>query len=123
MPVNEPNLSYFEYEDDNGAMWNVFGADGGPASAVDGHTTDYTNPVWGRQTKKRHVRYAEYQNATDFRKVRCIIYTPTAFAAISPGDSVTVPTPGTATDQTYVLSAKIAERQPIAKVSRHLADN
>lgn len=122
MPINQPNKAYFLYVDDNAANWNVFGESGGPAIGVDGHTTDYTAPVWGRQTVRRHVRYAVYQNATTFRTVKCVIYTPTAFAAIAAGDTVTVPTPGTATDETYVLAAKIAEKQPIPKASRHLAD-
>lgn len=122
MPINQPNLSFFLYVDDNAVNWNVRGESGGPLTGADGHATDFTAPVWGRMTKARHVRYAEYQNATTFRKVRCIVYTPTAFAAIAPGATVTVATPGTGTDETYTLSAKIAEKQPIAKTSRHLAD-
>jgi hypothetical protein len=122
MPGNQKNYSYFDYLDDNGNHWNVFGETGGPATGVDGHSTDYTQPAWGTNTRKRHVRYAEYQDGTTFRKYRAIIYTPTAFAAISAGDTVTVPIAGVATGATYTLSAKIAEKQPIPKASRHLAD-
>jgi hypothetical protein len=35
---------------------------------------------------------------------------------------VTVLVPGSATGVTYTLAAKIAERQPIPKASRHLAE-
>jgi len=120
--VNQKNFSYFLYTDDNAVDWDVFGEDGGPATGVDGHTTDFTHPVWGRNTRRRHVRYAVYQDASSFRTVKCIIYTPTAFAAISAGDTVSVLVPGSATGVTYTLAAKINERQPIPKTSRHLAE-
>jgi len=122
MPIAQPNRAYFLYVDGNANNWNVMGELGGPASAVDGHATDYTAPPFGAMSTRRHVRYAEYKNATTFRKVKCIIYTSTAFDAIAPGDTVTVPTPGTATDETYVLSAKIPERIPVPAASFHLAD-
>jgi hypothetical protein len=121
MPGNQPNFSWFDYLDDNGNHWNVRGEDGGPATAIDGHTTDLTSTAWGAMTRRRHVRYAEY-TAPNFRKYRAIIYTPTAFAAISPGDTVSVPQQGSATLVTYTLSAKIPERQPVPSASRHLTD-
>jgi hypothetical protein len=122
VPVVQKNFSYFLYIDDNAVNWDVFGEDGGPGSAVDGHTTDFTHPAWGRNTRRRHVRYAVYQDPSSFRTVKCVIYTPTAFAAIVAGDTVSVPIPGSDTNTTYTLSAKIAERQPIPKASRHLAE-
>jgi hypothetical protein len=120
--VNQRNFSYFLYTDDNAVDWDVFGEDGGAATGVDGHTTDYTHPAWGRNTRRRHVRYAVYQDGSSFRTYKAIIYTPTAFAAIAAGDTVTVLVPGSATGVTYTLAAKIAERQPIPKASRHLAE-
>jgi len=122
MARNQKNFAYFEYEDDNGAMWNVRGESGGAATAVDGHTTDYTNPVWGKNTTRRHVRYAIYQDATTFRTIKAIIYTPAAFAALSAGDIVAVQVEGLATTVNYTLAAKVPEKQPIAKASRQLAD-
>lgn len=121
MPVVLKNFSYFDYLDDNGNHWNVRGDDAGPASAVDGHSTDLTSPPFGAMTKRRHVRYAEYTSPS-FRKFRAVIYTPTAFAAIVPGATLTVYVSGSATGVTYTLSAKIAEKIPVPAPSRHLAD-
>jgi hypothetical protein len=121
MPGNQPNFSYFDYLDDSGNHWNVRGEDGGPATAVDGHTTDLTSPPFGAMTKRRHVRYVEY-TAPNFRKYRSIVYTPTAYAAIATGDTVSVLQQGSATAVTYTLSAKIPERIPVPSAGRHLTD-
>jgi len=122
MPGNQPNVGWSDYLDDQAAHWSVRGEVGGPAAAIDGHATVGTAPAFGRMTKRRHVRYAEWTDATTFRKTRTIIYTPTAFAAISVGDTVSVPLQGVATSATYTLSALIPEKQPVPGPSRHLAD-
>lgn len=123
MARNQKNFSYFTYVDDNGDTWNVRGEDGGSGSAVDGHAAFTAGaPVWGRMTKRRHVRYVEATDPTTFRKEKFIVYTPTAFAAISGGDTIAVQVEGLATTVNYSVSAKIPERQPIAGASRHLAD-
>lgn len=123
MPGNRKNFSYFDYLDDNGAHWQVRGEDSGALSAIDGHATDHTQPAFGKVTRLRHPRYAEFTDAATFRKVRGVIYTPTAFAAISPGDTITpAQAPGSATTITYTLSAKIPERMPLPATSRHLSD-
>lgn len=123
MARNQKNFSYFMYVDDNAVEWNVRGEDGGAASAIDGHTTDYTKPAWGDNTRKRHVRYAVWQDAVTFRTAKTIIYTPTAFAAVGPGDTIAVSVEGLATTVNYTLAAKVAEKQPLPKASRHLADS
>lgn len=123
MARNQKNFSYFTYVDDNGTTWNVRGEDGGAGTAVDGHAALTAGaPVWGRQTTRRHVRYAEATDPTTFRKVRFIVYTPTAFNALTGGQDIAVLVEGLATTVNYDLSAKIAEKQPIAAASRHLAD-
>lgn len=123
MARNQKNFSYFTYVDDNGDTWNVRGEDGGAGSAVDGHAALTAGaPVWGRQTRRRHVRYVEATDPTTFRKVRFIVYTAAAFAALDPGADVAVQVTGLATTVNYDVSAKIAEKQPIAAASRHLAD-
>lgn len=122
MAVNMMNKAYSLYVDDNGVSWNVFGESGGPGAGVDGHATDYTKPAWGRQTTRRHARYAVYQDAATFRTIKVIVYTTAAFAAITPGATLSVPVPGSATAVTYTLAAKIAEKQPIPKASRQLAE-
>lgn len=121
MPGNQPNVGYFLYVDDQARNWNVRGEVGGPATAVDGHATDLTAPPFGRQTKRRHVRYVEY-TAPNFRKYRTIIYTAAAFAAIADGDTVDVPQQGAAALVTYTLSARIPERIPVPSAGRHLTD-
>lgn len=123
MARNQKNFSYFTYVDDGATTWNVRGEDGGAGNAVDGHAALTGGaPVWGRMTRRRHVRYVEATDPTTFRKVRFIVYTPTAFGAITAGDAVAVQVEGLATTVTYNVSAKIAEKQPLAAASRHLAD-
>jgi hypothetical protein len=120
---NRKNKSYFTYTDDNAVDWNVLGEDGGAGTAVDGHAAFTAGaPVWGRNSRVRHVRYVEATDPATFRKVRFIVYTPTAFAAISGGDTIAVTAPGSATTINYAVSAKVPERQPIAGASRHLLD-
>ena len=102
MAANMRNMGYFLYVDDNAANWNVFGEAGGPGSTVDGHATDYTAPAFGRATRRRHPRYAVYQDPATFRTYKTVIYTPTAFAAISPGDVVSVPIAGSGTNLSLI---------------------
>lgn len=123
MARNQKNFTYFTYVDDNAVTWNVRGEDGGAFTAVDGHAALTPGaPVWGRETRRRHVRYVEATDPTTFRKVRGIVYTPTAFGALSGGDDIAVQVAGLATTVNYDVSAKIPEKQPIAAASRHLLD-
>lgn len=123
MARNNKNYSYFTYVDDNADTWNVRGEEGGAGSAVDGNAAFTAGaPVWGRNSKRRHVRYVEATDALTFRKIRFVVYTPTAMAAIDGGDTIAVQVPGLATTINYTVSAKIPERQPIAAASRHLTD-
>jgi len=124
MSADQPNKAYQLYVDDDGGQWNVFAGTGGPISGIDGHAAfDPTKPVWGRQTKRRHVRSAVFQDPTTFRVVKGVIFTPTAYSAIAPGDTVAVHVPGETATVTYTLSDKIPERTPKAKASRNDADH
>lgn len=124
MARNQKNFTYFTYTDDNADTWNVRGEDGGAGSAVDGHSAFTAGaPVWGLNTRRRHVRRVEATDPTTFRKISFVVYTPAAFAAISGGDTVAVQVAGLATTVNYKVSAKIAEKQPLAGASRHLADS
>lgn len=123
MARNQKNFEYFAYTDDNAVVWNVRGEVGGAASAVDGHSTDLTKPVWGRNTLRRHVRYAVWADAVTHRTLKTIIYTPTAFAAVGAGDTIDASVAGLATVVTYTLKAKIGEKQPIPGPATHLADS
>jgi predicted dehydrogenase len=122
VPSNQKNFAYFEYEDDNGNFWNVRGESGGALTAVDGHTTDYANPPFGKQSKRRHVRYVELTHPETFRKARGIVYTPAAYAAISAGDSINVTLAGLATAEAFLVSAKIPERIPVPSTPRQLTE-
>lgn len=123
MARNGRNYSFFTYVDDNGDTWNLRGEDGGAFSGVDGHAALTAGArVFGRATKRRHPRYVEATDPTTFRKVRGVIYTAAAFAAITGGQDIAVQVPGLATTVNFDVSAKIGEKLPIAAASRHLAD-
>lgn len=123
MARNQKNFQYFTYVDDNGDTWNVRGEDAGAGAGIDGHAALTAGaPVWGVNTRRRHVRYVVAEDTVTHRTVKFIVYTAAAFAAISGGDTVAVSVPGLATTVNYSVSAKIAERQPIAKAARQLAD-
>jgi hypothetical protein len=123
MAANEKNFKIFDYLDDSGNHWNVRGEAGGSGSAIDGHAAlDAANPLFGTQTRRRHTRHVVAQNATNFRTIKFIVYTPTAYAAIAIGDTIAVQVPGSATTVDYLVSDKLAERIPGAKASRNLAD-
>lgn len=124
MARNQKNFAYQLYVDDNGASWNVRGESGGALAAVDGHAAfNAADPVFGRMTKRRHVRYVVYQDAVTLRTVKGIVYTGAAFDAIAPGDIVAVDVAGLGTTVNYTLSDKIAEKIPLAKGGSHLADS
>jgi hypothetical protein len=122
MPSNQKNFEYFEYTDDDGGLWNVRGESGGAFTAVDGHSTDYSHPTFGRQTKRRHTRFVEATHPETFRKVRGIIYTPAAYAAISRGSSINVNLAGLAVAEAFTVSAKIAERMPVPSAPDQLGE-
>lgn len=120
---NRKNKSFFTYVDDNAVTWNVMGEDGGAGTAVDGHATLTAGaPIWRTNNARNHVRYVEATDPATFRKVKFIVYTPTAYAAIGAGDTIAVTAPGSATTINYLVSAKIPEKQPLASASRHLLD-
>jgi hypothetical protein len=122
MARNEKNFAYQTYVDDNGDTWNVRGETAGAGTGIDGSSAFTAGaPVWGRQTRARHVRYVEATDAL-FHKVRFIVYTAAAYAAIAGGDTIAVGVTGLATTVNYLVSAKISEKQPIASAGRHLAD-
>ena len=121
MAVNLKNFDNYLYTDDNAVDWTKRGESGGPAASVDGHATGAGDPVWINSSRMQ-VRRVIYQDAVTFRTINPIIYTPTAFAAISLGATLAVQVPGSATTVTYTAVKKIAERQPSRGVSRKLAD-
>lgn len=121
MARNQKNFDNFLYVDDNAVDWTKRGESGGAASGVDGHATGTGAPTWINSARMQ-ARTVTAQDATTFRTIRPIIYTPTAYAAIDLADVIAVQVEGLATTVNYSVIKKNAERQPARGVSRKLAD-
>lgn len=123
MAANQRNTDLFHYTDDNGTSWNARGEIDTAVNAIDGSSALSAGaPVW-IDTKRRTTRKAVFYDPTTFRTKRIVVFTATAFAAITGTSTLSVSVPGLATAVTYNLSQKIAERQPVAKTSRNLPDH
>jgi hypothetical protein len=117
-------MQLFTYVDDNAQSWNKRGELDAIRNAVDGSTAFGAHPNWGRESRRHSVRKAIYTDGTTFRTKTCIIYTPTAFAALTPGTStLSFMVEGETVAVVYTLAKKVAERQPAAIGSRQLADH
>jgi hypothetical protein len=121
MARNQKNFDNFLYIDDNAVHWTKRGESGGDASGIDGHATNDGAPMW-INSGRRQARTISAYDPTTFRTIRPIVYTPTAFTAISNGDTIAVQVEGLATTVDYTVSGKNPERQPKIQVSRKLAD-
>lgn len=121
MARNQKNFDNFLYVDDNAVSWTKRGEAGGAGDGIDGHATNTGAPMW-IDTSRRRARTLTAYDATTFRTIRPIIYTPTAFAAVDIGDTIAVQVAGLATTVNYTVSGKNAEKQPKVQVSRKLAD-
>jgi hypothetical protein len=122
--ADQLNFNTFTYVDDNAASWNVRGEDSSILNAVNGSTAFGGHPHWPRESRRFHVRKARYVDSTTFRSKTIIVYTPTAFAALTVGTStLALHVPGNTATVTYTLAAKIPERQPGAAASRQLTDH
>jgi hypothetical protein len=124
MVAQQKNMQLFTYLDDNAQSWNKRGELDAIRNAVDGSTAFGAHPNWGRESRRHSVRKAIYSDGTTFRTKTCIIYTPTAFAALTTGTStLSFMVEGEATAVVYTLAKKVAERQPSAQSARNLADH
>lgn len=122
MAQDSRNTNLFTYLDDNAMTWNARGELQTAVNAIDGSAALTAGaPVWF-DSKRRTTRKAVFYDPATFRTKRVVVFTPTAFAAITGTTTLAVPVPGDATTVTYHLSQKISERQPVAKTSRNLAD-
>jgi hypothetical protein len=123
MAANQKNTNLFHYTDDNATVWNLRGPIDTAINAVDGSAPLTAGaPVWLNSARRR-ARHAIFFDPTTFRTIKFPVFTPTAFAAITGASTLAVSVPGEATTVTYNLSQKVAEKQPIAKTSRNLADH
>lgn len=124
MAANQLNYQVFTYVDDNGEQWNKRGELDTAVNAIDGSTAlTAGKPVWPRQTRRMHTRYAVFFDPTTFRTKRIVVYTAAAFAAITGATTLAVNVPGETAAVSYSLSEKIAEKQPVGKATRQLADH
>jgi hypothetical protein len=123
MARNQRNFRFWKYVDDNGFEWSLRGESGGAGAGVDGNAAnDLADPVFGRQTLRRHPRFVVAQDPVTFRTIKFVVYTLAAFAAIAGGDVIAVQVAGLATTVNYNVSRKIGEKMPIGSASRNLAD-
>lgn len=124
MAADQKNFQLYTYLDDNGQSWNKRGELDATRNAVDGSTAFGAHPAWGRESPRHRVRKAVYMDSTTFRTKTIIVYTPTAFAALTPGTStLSFHVEGETTAVVYTLASKIPEKQPSAAGSRQLADH
>ena len=121
--ANQKNYEVFTYEDDNGMDWNKRGELDAAVNGVDGSAALTPGaPVW-IDTPRKQTRKAVFFDPQTFRTKTITVYTPAAFAAITGATTLAVHLPGNVAPDVYSLSAKIAEKQPVAKTTRKLGDS
>lgn len=121
--ANQKNFQMFTYVDDNGDTWNKRGELDAAVNAIDGSAAlTAGEPVW-IDTPRKQTRKAVFFDPQTFRTKKITVYTAAAFAAITGSTTLAVHLPGNTAADTYSLSAKIAEKQPVAKATRQLPDS
>lgn len=123
MAANQKNSKLYQYTDDNAVNWSVRGPIDTGINAVDGNQPLSTDPVWGKQTLRRHVRMAIFQDPSTFRTVRFPVFTAAAFTALVAGATIARNVEGETATVNYDFVEKIAEKQPVPHPSRNLADH
>jgi hypothetical protein len=115
------NFNWFRYVDDSALNWAVRADAAWGALAASGLAAfNAADPVWGRQTRRRSIRSATYQDAVTFRTVKLPFGTAAAFAA-APA-TYTVYDPGLETGIVYSLKRKTAERKPTPAAVRQATE-
>jgi len=124
MAADQPNRGFFTYTDSSGTAWNKMGKIDAACNAIDGSTVAVSGQEdYPRSSRRRQPRKAIFTDPTTFRQAGCIIYTDTAFAALTSGSTLAVSVPGETATVTYELSNKIPDKTPIRSTSRHLIDH
>jgi hypothetical protein len=123
MARNQKNFIYQTYVDDFAVSWNKRGEIGGAGTGIDGTAALVTSqPVWEERRLNR-VRRVVAQDPTTGRKISFIVYTPTAYSAITKGQTIAVQVTGLATTVDYDVTQKIAEKQRLTPAfTNNLAD-
>lgn len=122
MAADQKNFQNYLYVDDNAVHWTKRGEDESVRGAVDGHASAAGDPVW-RDGPRMRTRAVIYQDSTTFRTKRIVVYTPTAFAAISLGATLAFHVEGETGTVSYAAIKKEGEKQPGRGASRQLADH
>lgn len=122
MAAEQKNFQNYLYIDDDAVHWTKRGEQDAIRGAVDGHAAQDGSPVW-QDTARRKARHVVVQDATTFRTKRCLVYTPTAYAAIAKGDVLSFHVEGETAAVDYTVIAKVAEKQPNVKTASQLADH
>jgi hypothetical protein len=124
MPGVQRNFNYSAYLSDDGTTYALKADQDWINAAASGAASPSGHPAYGRATRRRHPRYAVYRDATTFRTFKAPVFTPTAYAALTPGTStITLNVPGLATGVSYQLVSRIAEQIPSTIIGRQLSDH
>ena len=122
MVAVQKNFQNFDYLDDNAVHWTKRGETGDGRESVDGNATHAGAPTW-RDSPRMRVRRVIYQDPTTFRTKTVIVYTPTAFAAITLGSTLSFMIEGESAAVSYAAVKKEGEKQPARGGARQLADH
>lgn len=110
------NFVYSDYVSDDGNTYSIRTDAAWAADAASGCTTTSAARFYGKDTGRRHRRYAIFvDNTGNGRKRRLPVCTAAAFtalAAVIGTQTLTVPEPGTATASTYLLASISGEKVP-----------
>jgi hypothetical protein len=101
------------YVDDNTVSWNMRGDKTWAADGASGGAAAGSHPFWaGKDTKRRHRRYAIFQDTVSGRVTKRIVYTAAALAALTSTSTTTAFFPGLEDAVTMTLVDKVPEKQP-----------
>lgn len=124
MAADQLNYAFVSYASDDGADYCI------KANAADAANTDLggvvctTEKPYGAVTKRRSPRKAIFRDGTTFRTKTAIVFTASAYAALTVGsDTVDVHVPGNTAAVTYTLVKKVPERVPSTVIGRQDADH
>lgn len=125
MVLPQKNFAMLTYVDNDGTSWNIRAESPSAFDAVNGTAPAIgTQPRWPRRSNRNQPRRIEYLDPTTFRKAIAVFFTSAAYAAVTLGDIVAVPQPGTATSVNYQAVRKLPElKESNVQVTPSLPDH